>query len=94
MAGALLICFAFDLGWRGYGWRSHLWLALAFVVVMTIFSVLTSRLTILGMLFSSYIEMAAIFEALFVLPFWGVGLGARRIFGGGNPYSLKFSFDV
>jgi len=45
MAGLILLSLAYDLGWRGYGWRSHL------------------------------------------------GVGARRLFGGGKPYSLKFSLD-
>lgn len=95
MFGALIICFAFDLGWRGYGWLSHGVLAMAFVAPMTVYTAFTGSHH-LGSMFVSYWWMALLFEILFVLPGWGLGLGARKMFGGGKPYSLalKMSFDV
>jgi hypothetical protein len=94
MTSVLFIFFTFDLGWRGYGWRSHLMIVAVFTAIMTIYTYFTTRPGLLGTLFTSYLEMALLFEVLFVLPGWGLGAGARRLFGGGKPYSLKMSFDV
>ena len=91
MGGILLIYLGFNLGWRGYGWRSHLVVAAAIITVMTIITVFGAPQRLPGMLFGSAM-MTVVFEVMYILPCWGIGLGARKVFGGGQPYSLKFSF--
>lgn len=93
MFGALLICLAFDLGRRGYGLLSHVYLHVGFVAFMMLYSLFQDRHVSSG-LFQGLLMGTVIFEILFVLPGWGLGLGARKIFGGGKPYSLKMSFEV
>ncbi len=83
MIGLLFSVFAFDLAWRGYGWRGLVYIAVFFAGVQAI----------LG-LFDRLLMILAIFEIIFVLPGWGLGLLARGIFGGGEKHSFKMSFNV
>lgn len=83
MIGLLFTFFAFDLAWRGYGWRGPVYIAMFFVGAMTIVGEVDGLLLLL-----------ATFEIIFVLPGWGLGLLARGIVGGGEKYSFKMSFNV
>lgn len=91
MGGILLIYASFILGWRGYGWRLHLVVAAAIIVAMTIIVVFGAPQRLPGMLFGVAI-MTIVYEIMCILPCLGVGLGARNLFGRGEPYSLNFSF--
>ncbi len=93
MFGALLIPFGFDLGWRGYGLLSHVYLHVSFVAFMMLYGLFQDR-HVSSDLFQGLLMGTVLFEILLVLPSWGLGVGARKIFGGGKPYSLKMSFDV
>jgi uncharacterized membrane protein len=86
--------FAYSLGWRGYGW-SHIWLAVGIVAMMLVYAFFrSSSATFYAFLDWTSVFMIFYFEVMFFLPGWCLGRGARRVFGGGKPYSLKMSFDV
>ncbi|GLI91859.1 hypothetical protein [Methylocystis echinoides] len=85
--------FAFDFGWRGYGFLAHLWLPLAMFVVMAAYSYSGAKTASYSNVDVAF-GLSIFFELACFLPAWALGRGARRVFGGGKPYSLKMSFDM
>lgn len=93
MITVFFFLFAFNFGWRGYGFLAHLLLPVAMFVFMAIYMYSTTKMAPFSVLDTTLLG-SIFFELTCFLPAWGLGRGARRLFGGGEPYSLKMSYDI